>query len=116
MPEKEPSFTTSLYDMAQRLLGCMQLGILLQGENGHIWIESIEGSDFEDLLKANKISLNNKIYGGILEALDTIDECLTKHCQHCCLKDCYNPDVQFLGSGGPAHDRIYTNSCVGGLV
>lgn len=72
--------------LSRRLLGAMQLGITLVGRDGHIWIETVgQGddvyADFDDILAAGGILINNKIYGGILQALDTIDEAL-RQCGH----------------------------------
>jgi len=96
--------------LSERLLACMQLGITLHGADGHIWIEIDKNIDeyhtFEHMLVDNGISLNNKIYGGILEALDTIDECLKIDSADFNLEEFYNPDIQFLGEPGPDMSRI----------
>jgi hypothetical protein len=73
----------------RQLLGLMRLGCYLEGRDGHIWIEEwVPERDNDDLgdsglaarLKAGGVMLNNKIYGGVLEALDTIDEALRRAC------------------------------------
>jgi hypothetical protein len=75
--------------VAVRLLGLTALGCYLAARDGHIWVEQIHeepeddesgvdraGSGLAMILAAAGIVLNNKIYGGVLEALDTIDEAL----------------------------------------
>jgi hypothetical protein len=73
-------------ELAKRLLALGQYGCHLHGQDGHIWIEpaynQCDGeeeenhSDLHYVLKKAGVGLNNKIYGGVLEALDTIDEAL----------------------------------------
>lgn len=64
-------------DLAKRLLALGQLGCHIRGEDGHFWIESgepdRESAHLAWLLERAGILLNNKIYGGVLEAMDTID-------------------------------------------
>jgi hypothetical protein len=104
-------------ELCQRLLGLMQLGCTLESADGHIWInqyEKDEGATLESILKANNIMLNNKIYGGVIEALDTIDECLSMSKNHLSWdKGKYNlfqrGEIQFLGDRfGPDKSRIDT--------
>ena len=73
----------NMEELAKRLLALGQYGCHLEGQDGHIWIEPSrffeDASDYTDLheiLKQAGISLNNKIYGGVLQALDTVDEAL----------------------------------------
>jgi hypothetical protein len=70
-------------ELAKRLLALGQYGCYLCGEDGHIWIrpsyydmDEMEHSHLHYILKEAGVGLNNKIYGGVLEALDTIDEAL----------------------------------------
>jgi hypothetical protein len=97
--------------MAKRLLALGDLGAFLGGADGHIWIQTA-GRDYEEnhflfpVLRNAGISLNNKIYGGIFEALDTIDEAL-RMAGHDILLDYYDEDSMFLGNKiGPDMSRI----------
>lgn len=67
-------------DLAKRLLALGQMGCHIRGADGHFWIEcgepDRETSHLAWKLKKAGILLNNKIYGGVLEALDTIDGAL----------------------------------------
>lgn len=67
-------------DLAKRLLALGQIGCHIRGADGHFWIEcgapDRETSYLAWKLKEAGILLNNKIYGGVLEALDTIDAAL----------------------------------------
>ena len=62
----------------KRLLGLMQMGAYLIPADGHIWIEVDDRIDdnLDSILTKLGVQLNNKIYGGIEQALDTIDEAL----------------------------------------
>jgi hypothetical protein len=92
--------------LAKRLLGLMQLGGSLHGQDGHIWINVSEIEwNLDEVLRDGGISLNNKIYGGILESLDTIDEAL-KGCGKEPLEKWYDINIQFLGSPGTDISRI----------
>lgn len=117
--------TIDFQEVAQRLLGLMQLGCTLNSADGHIWInqwEQDEGATLDGILRSNNIMLNNKIYGGVIEALDTIDECLFMAKDHLSWdKKKYNlfqrGEIQFLGHKfGPDKSRIdRTPSGKGGL-
>jgi len=67
-------------DLAKRLLALGQLGCHIQGRDGHYWIETgepdRERARLHHLCKKHGIGLNDKIYGGVLSALDTIDAAL----------------------------------------
>ncbi len=97
--------------LTKRLLVLGQLGCRLESDSGHIWIEQDRELDYEEyrlygILKKGGVRLNNKIYGGILEALDTIDECL-KRCGEDTLLEKYDEDELFLGNKfGPDFSRI----------
>lgn len=64
----------------RRLIAAMSLGIHIEFQDGHRWIEAADFLDgdvgFSGRLKAYGLLLNNKIYGGVDEALDVIDEAL----------------------------------------
>ena len=64
-------------DLAKRLLALGQLGCHIRGADGHFWIESgepdRESAHLAWRLQKDGVLLNNKFYGGVLEALDTID-------------------------------------------
>ncbi len=69
-------------DLAKRLLALGQLGCHIRGADGHFWIECSapdrETSYLAWKLKEAGVLLNNKIYGGVLNALDTIDVALVE--------------------------------------
>ena len=93
----------------KRLLAAMQLGVYLQGRDGHIWIECDGDSDdysLSSILDDSGVMLNNKIYGGILEALDTIDEALKMAGVAYTLLELYDEQTQFLGNGGVDGSRL----------
>ena len=103
-------------DLGYRLLGLTSLGVYLEGRDGHVWIEPIRdaGEDYDTtsglarLLRANGVSLNNKIYGGVLEALDTIDEALRRCDRPNLLEHYVGGDYRalFLGKPGVDASRI----------
>ncbi len=99
-------------ELWMRLLALMQLGGRISGADGHIWIDagSQDELDFMDFslqgwLRAGGIYLNSKIYGGVLEALDTIDAALARVGKPT-LFELYSPEIQFLGRRGVGEDRI----------
>ena len=100
-----------------RLLGLMQMGGSVHGADGHIWIESSDNDwNLNEVLQQGGILLNNKIYGGVLEALDTIDEAL-RLCGKRPLAEWYDPDTLFMGKIGIGGSRIdKTQKGKGGLV
>lgn len=63
-------------DLANYLIACMDLGIRIESKDGHRWIQSekVEYYDFYAELKKHDIALNNKIYGGYIEALEVIEK------------------------------------------
>jgi hypothetical protein len=107
-------------DLAKRLLSLGQYGCHLCGRDGHIWIEPayipgeeemiMEHSSLHYILKKAGVSLNNKIYGGVIEALDTIDEAL-RLSGWSSLLDGFpgwgDTDSLFLGKGGIDRGRIF---------
>lgn len=103
--------------LTRRLLGLGQLGCLLQGRGGHIWIECVDTDyNLNEILNQKGILLNNKIYGGVLEALDTIDEAL-KIMGLRSLEEHYHEDWLFLGKHSVDSSRIdRTEKWKGGLV
>jgi hypothetical protein len=102
--------------LAKRLLALGQYGCYLCGEDGHIWIrpsyydiDQADHSNLHHILKRAGVGLNNKIYGGVLEALDTIDEALRLSGYPSLLVGFpgwdYNSPL-FLGDGGVEEGRI----------
>jgi len=67
---------TNYEKMFKQLFMLNQGRVYLRITDGHTWIENEEGSSIDYNLKANGISVNNKIYGGLAQALDTMDEAL----------------------------------------
>lgn len=67
-------------DLEKRLIVLSHLGITIEHCNGHryIYCRETEDFDFDRILNLNGVSLNNKIYGTLLDALDIIDYCLVK--------------------------------------
>ena len=56
-----------------------RLGICIEEADGHWWINCVEtycGFDYNKHLDKHGVSVNSKIYGGILEALAVIDDSL----------------------------------------
>ena len=93
--------------MEKRLLGLMQLGCVLRGQDGHIWIDQVPESTLDEILKGGGVLLNDKIYGGITQALDTIDEALTMALDAAeSTSDWYNEDIQFDVAKGADMSRI----------
>ncbi len=97
-------------ELAIRLLALMQLGGRIHGADGHIWISTEEdncgyGFGLYEWLRAGGVYLNSKIYGGVLEALDTIDAALAK-IDKPTLFELYDSRVQFLGQRGVGEGRI----------
>ena len=87
-------------NLFKRLLMLNQLGVYLSGQDGHIWLNG-EGV-------FDSVMLNSKIYGGVIEALDTVDEALRRDGKSSLLEmwDEYGKDVLFLGRGGIDESRI----------
>jgi len=63
-------------DLEKRLIACMDLGIYIYRADGHRWIHCDYDKDYNlnDILKKEGILVNDKIYGGYLEALEVIDK------------------------------------------
>lgn len=95
--------------LSKRLLALGQLSCWLEGTDGHIWIMSEDDiSTLNFILKKSGIALNNKIYGGVLEALDTIDECLRLSNEKT-LEEKFDEWIEsalFLGDPGIGESRI----------
>lgn len=100
-------------DLSKRLLVLGQYHCYLHFADGHTWIFSQDGYDnpsLKEILERNNIMLNCKIYGGVLEALDTIDECLRLIFSKTLVEqynEIYEPrEIIYIGDGGIAHNRI----------
>lgn len=65
-------------NLAKRLLVLMGRGVYLTSDSGHIWFEYDDTEDhyFANLFRNKGLSLNSKVYGGVLEALNIIDKAL----------------------------------------
>lgn len=91
-------------NLFKRLLMMNSMGVYLSGRDGHIWIETSEDSRAYLL----SISLNNKIYGGVIQAVDTFDAALQRDGQPS-LMDRWNEygiTEMFLGKGGLDESRM----------
>jgi len=66
--------------MFKQLFMLNQGRVYLHLADGHTWIAYDENAEhsIEAVLRVAGIAVNNKIYGGIAEALDTMDEALQK--------------------------------------
>jgi hypothetical protein len=114
---------TELLVLCKRLLMLGQLGCHLEGRDGHIWIESqimedgTNDSALDKILRRNHVSLNDKIYGGILEALATINWALLRAGERTLEEkfDDYHPDTLFLGKHGVDESRVDIRENCGGL-
>jgi hypothetical protein len=90
--------------MFKQLLMMNQGGVYLQLDDGHTWI--MKDSDADHPLSAilcdAGVSVANKIYGGIAQALDTMDEAaLLAGCGTLCKQyDVLVRDFYFIGEGG----------------
>ena len=64
--------------LAKRYIALSAQGVRIEFDSGHYWLMADEDADssLDALLKDAGVRVNGKIYGGILEALDTIDEAL----------------------------------------
>ena len=111
---------TNYEKMFKQLFMLNQGRVYLHLADGHTWIENEEGSLIDHDLRKNGISVNNKIYGGLAQALDTMDEALQQAG--------YKPLVQEfdalffvdafyrVGAGGVDESRIHkTTKGKGGL-
>ena len=97
-----------LTTLEKRLVVANNLGIIITHADGHRWIEShkIGCFDFDAKLKADGISLNNKIYGSLEDALDIIDECLKMMCLLTLEDNFWGDESDILGSDGLDKSRI----------
>jgi hypothetical protein len=99
--------------LLKRVMGLAQIGCRLEGRDGHIWIEEAGVEEICTVLhrwlRASDLMLNNKIYGGVLEALDTVDYALGL-CGKPSLLELFpgfgHMDGLFLGVPGAAEDRV----------
>lgn len=79
-------------------------GVYLTSRDGHTWIdfdpecENNWNYDFAE----NGIYLNNKIYGGVFEAIDTFDEAIQRMGEEPLIKQFYF----YFGRRGVAENRI----------
>jgi hypothetical protein len=68
----------NLTKLEKQLIAMSHLGIRIEIADGHRWIRSEETDDFyfhQELEKAG-VLLNNKMYGGLVEAIQVIDRCM----------------------------------------
>jgi len=103
----------------KRMIALNSLGSHLYFRDGHTWIgdtsDEVESIySLRTILMDNKILLNTKIYGGILEALDTVDEALFQAVGKK-LVDFFEPSFMFMGDGGIDRSRIDKVKVGGGL-
>lgn len=63
----------------KRLIAAMCHGVYIDHRDGHRWIECDRDKEYNlhEMLRREGVMLNNKIYGGVDEALDVIDQALT---------------------------------------
>ena len=86
-------------------------GVYLTVFSGHTWIEQDENADrpIDEVLLSAGVSVNNKIYGGIAEALDTMDAALQAAGQPS-LEEQYDEFMSDgyyrIGDGGVGKNRI----------
>jgi hypothetical protein len=99
-------------NLAERILALNDMGCSLIGRDGHIFIvENYFDDDYVSklsiILKEAGVCLNNKIYGGILQALDTIDEALRlAGSKNLLERYIENKDRMFFGNPGIGVSRI----------
>jgi len=94
-------------NLAKRLLSFMAMGGHLESDSGHIWIYSEDDEDryFDSVVKKAGVSVNNKIYGGVLEALNVVDKAL-EYAGHPSLLDQWDEDYMFLGEDTFRENRL----------
>lgn len=99
----------------KQLLILNQYGVYLRGADGHVWIESDGDCEYPLVLK--NVMMNSKIYGGVIEAIETIDEALKRDGQEDLLTrwNEWGKDVLFLGQGGVSESRINEAKGRGGI-
>ena len=63
-------------DLEKQLIVLSAFGIYITHQDGHRWIESaqLENYNYSEELSKHGILVNNKIYGGVKEAIKVIDE------------------------------------------
>jgi hypothetical protein len=90
----------------KRLLMMNQMGIYITAADGHNWIELDEECDYH--VDFERIDLNNKIYGGVLQAIDTFDDALMADGQDTLMKrwEEYGKDQFRFSKVGPDPSRI----------
>jgi len=89
-------------------------GVYLYGADGHIWIGNDPEAEYpwSVILINAGVELNNKIYGGVLEAIDTFDAAVQSAGQPSLIEQ-YG-DWLFFGRRGVDASRIYRGN--GGIV
>lgn len=107
-------------NLEKRLVTLSNMGICIIHRDGHRWIESIQGFgedfDLHEELKNNGISLNNKIYGTLSDALDIIDKCLLKMGHNSLLESFWMDEEDIIGTFGNDDSRIdFVEKGKGGL-
>ena len=93
-------------NLLERLLIMNQHGLYLRTADGHIWIW--QDPECEGQFVFDKVMLNSKIYGGILQAVDTVDRAI-QICGYPSLIDQWNEwgkTELFFGRGGVDESRI----------
>lgn len=90
----------------KRLLMLNNMGVYLHGRDGHIWITQDENMEYP--MRLNTVLLNSKIYGGVAQAIETIEEALYKDGQPTLLDRWieFGKSEMFLGRGGVDESRI----------
>lgn len=108
--------------LEKQLIAINAHGIWIEFAHGHRWIcssESVTGFDFSAALESHSILVNNKIYGGVIEAILVIDEVFVKMFGHS-LEQWFDDiidldfDIKAESSSGPK-SRIDYNTKPGGL-
>ena len=90
--------------LAKRLLSASRLGILFNFAHGHRWLTFVDdGTEltggFKEILEQNDITITDKIYGDIFEALEFIDYVLVK-CKQSTLEQQFDKFQDWMD---PAH-------------
>ena len=90
----------------KRLLMMNSLGVYVTHADGHNWIELDEECDYHAKFAA--VCLNNKIYGGVLEAIDTFDAALIADGQNSLMQmwENYGQEVYMFRKIGADMSRI----------
>lgn len=93
-------------NLFKRLLMLNQRGVYLQGRDGHVWIEN--DSEIEYPFVLHSVMVNNKIYGGVIQAIEVIDEALQIDGQGSLIDEWEKHGVHVLnlGYGGVDKSRI----------